>query len=293
VKGQLTIANNSDFKIAKSWTRSSILTPDAAFNAVATASKLSQLGKDLVKQATAALLDEKVITQKNKGRPAPGRAFHRGDALKNALSQNKHIDMSLMEQAVKFKRTLDNHFRGGRGLPLNPMADEGTIMAITNLQAYGRIRMNQSRVPKNKFGLMEGNYKTREMDKAKLRFNIELVPTDSYIYDSENPVLARLQDLANSPPQSPDGAIPVWYDINGDLIPDLWKKILCSFLGLLAMRPGMPVSELVRSFKPALEEWDIKLLLEWCLRVNALTEARADQEAWSPSEWWWLIAGSA
>lgn len=82
---------------------------------------------------------------------------------------------------------MDNAFYAGRMVPINYTANEDEIIAITNLQAHGRIILTSLYVPNNKFGLTQSNYQTRCMDKSKLLFNFHS-PSGKYVYNSEHPL---------------------------------------------------------------------------------------------------------
>ena len=228
--------------------------------------------------------------QRNKGRPTPNRGVEITDTFAAAL--RKHLDETHLAQAVACKASLDAKFRAGATVTVEWAAKDGEILAITNLQAHGRIKLEPKGVPMNKFGLTGGGYQTKKMDKAVLHFDLQILPTSSYIYDVDIPILSAITSEF-LPPRGIAGAIPVWYDIAENLIPPMWKKVLCVVLATIAMRPGVMLKELVRIFTPALEEWEMRILIEWGLRVGALTVLREGHDGWNVAEWWWVIGGWA
>jgi hypothetical protein len=278
------------FTVAKSWARANTLTPAGSYNKDFAARKLATIGNGIVAAATSALFESKVLMQRNKGRPTPNRGVEITDTFASAL--RNHLDETHLTQAAAFKASLDTKFHAGEVVTVEWTAKDGEILAITNLQAYGRIKVEPKGVPMNRFGLTGGGYQTKRMDKANLRFELQILPTPSYIFDADLPILSALTS-DHSPPLGIAGAIPIWFDIGENLIPAMWKKVLCVVLATIAMRPGAVLMELVRIFSPALEEWEMRILIEWGLRVGALTVLREEFEGWNVAEWWWVVGGRA
>ena len=282
--------NIDKFTVAKSWARANTLTPAGSYNRDIAARKLASIGNGIVTAATSALFETKVLMQRNKGRPTPNRGVEITDTFASAL--RKHLDETHLTQAAAFKASLDDKFHAGEVVMVEWTAKDGEILAITNLQAHGRIKVEPKGVPMNRFGLTGGGYQTKRMDKANLRFELQILPTPSYIFDADLPILSALTS-DHSPPLGIAGAIPVWFDIGENLIPAMWKKVLCVVLATIAMRPGAVLKELVRIFSPALEEWEMRILIEWGLSVGALTVLREGFEGWNVAEWWWVVGGRA
>jgi hypothetical protein len=278
------------FTVAKSWARANTLTPAGSYNKDFAARKLATIGNGIVAAATSALFESKVLMQRNKGRPTPNRGVEITDTFASAL--RKHLDETHLTQAAAFKASLDAKFRADEVVMVEWTAKDGEILAITNLQAHGRIKLEPKGVPMNRFGLTGGGYQTKRMDKAKLRFEVQILPTSTYTFDTDLPILSALSSEW-APPRGIAGAIPVWFDIGENLIPAMWKKVLCVVLATIAMRPGAVLKELVRIFAPALEEWEMRILIEWGLRVGALTVLREGYDGWNAGEWWWVVGGRA
>jgi len=64
-------------------------------------------------------------------------------------------------------------------------------------------------------------------------------------------------------------------------------------LATMALRPGVKISEVGRIMGVGMEEWEVRLVVEWCIGVGALEVVKQGLEGWNVSEWWWLIAGWA
>jgi hypothetical protein len=279
-----------ELTVARSWAKANTLTPKDTYDKDFAAQKLAMLGNDMVTAATTSLFESKVLMQRNKGRRIPDRGVEITDTFSAGL--RKHLNEKHLTQAAEYKASLDAKLRAGEIVKVDWMANEGEILALTNLQANGRIKLEPQGVPMNRFGLTNGDYQTKKMDKARLRFAMQIIPTDKYIFDEDLPILDKLTENFE-PPRGIKGAIPMWYDIAENVNPNWWKKTLSVVLSMMALRPGAEVKDLVRLFKPTLEEWEMRLLIEWGLRVGALMPLREGHEGWTVGEWWWIIGGRA
>jgi hypothetical protein len=278
-----------ELTIAKSWVRATALTPEEDWDPKIAGAKLAELGLPLVEQALELLTDSRVIMHRAKHRATPGRSYEATDFFSTTL--RKHVKETAFLEAVAFKKLLDETFLNGsgEGVKADYMADEGTLMCITQLQAHGRVKLIPVGVPMNKFGLMGGGYEPRKLSKGKLRFEMFVHPTDSYIFDIDNDVLRGFFDRV--PPRGDSGAIPVWYGVSEMVIKDIWKKILVAVSQIVALRTGVTVNGLAKIFKPVLEEWETKLLLEWGAEVGLFERLHGEVDGWTVKEWWWLTVG--
>lgn len=280
-------------RIARSWARASTLTPVDSFDATTASAKLRGLGPEVMRDAISQLVEAKVIMPVNKGRPAPGRGFEATDLLTAALV--RILSQAHYNEAVAYKVRLDEAFKKDEIVMLEYTASEGEILATTNLQSAQRIVQTGHRIPMNKFGLTEGNYQTKKMDKTKLLFDIQISPSDTYVFDDAHPLIRSnmLSKEHNPPPKPHDGALPLWYDINDQLIPGLWRKVIGAVLATIMQRPGIEAKEVTRLLSPALEEWEARLVVEWAFGVDALKEVAPGTgiEGWTVGEWWWWVAG--
>jgi hypothetical protein len=278
-----------ELTIAKSWVRATALTPEEDWDPKIAGAKLAELGLPLVEQALELLTDSRVIMHRAKHRATPGRSYEATDFFSATL--RKHVKETTFLEAVAFKKVLDETFLdgSGEGVKADYMADEGTLMCITQLQAHGRVKLIPIGVPMNKFGLMGGGYETRKLSKDKLRFEMFVHPTDSYIFDKDNDALREFFDRV--PPRGDNGAIPVWYGVSEMVIEDIWKKVLVAVSQIVALRTGVTVKNLAKIFKPVLEEWEAKLLLEWGGEVGLFERLHGEVDGWTVKEWWWLTVG--
>ncbi|KAI9695725.1 MAG: RNA polymerase III transcription initiation factor complex subunit [Candelina mexicana] len=279
---------DSKLEVAKSWIKANVVGPEETYDQDVAYAKLQSLGESTVESATKYLLSSKVLTQANKGRVIPGRNF---DISKGFLENLKRmLDESHFQQATAFKTSLDAAFREKGEFVFSYHAKDGDSLAVMNLVTSGRIRLKPRNEPKEPFGLLDGGYKTRGMDKRKLIFDVVITPSPSYIYG--NPLLPL--PPAPKPPKADaryedseqDQRIPVWYDIHGGFVSQLWSLILASVVGTLALRPGTTVADMTSYVSPSLEIWEVKEVMNWLAGIG-VAEQRG--EGWDVLEWWWLV----
>jgi hypothetical protein len=285
-------------RVARSWARANTLTPAERYDMPSASTKLRHLPREIIGTAIEQLLDSKVIMPANKGRPAPGRGYEGTDALFASLT--RHLKPEHFAEAINFKTTLDVAFRKGESVPLDYAAGEGTIMAITNLQAAKRVVVRRENVPANKFGLTDGNYQTKQMDKSRLLFDMFAEPSEEYVFDDYpelKPVVRALNKRSYEYKEPPKlegelAPIPLWYGIDGELIEPIWKKVVGAVLVTIMGRPGISASDVARLMRPAVEEWEVELWLEWARGVGAVRELSVGEaKGWTVGEWWWWVAG--
>jgi hypothetical protein len=121
-------------------------------------------------------------------------------------------------------------------------------------------------------------------------FDMDIYPTEHYIYDSDNAVL-ELHSFIEAPRGGKRGEIPCWYGICEKVIPDMWKKVLVAVAGTVVSSAGTSVKALKQTFKPTLEEWELWRILEWGVEVGIFVKLPGPTDAWTVGEWWWVVIG--
>jgi hypothetical protein len=282
-------------EVAKSWVRANIVTPEQAYRPEEARNTLSRFGGPLVESATQALLTERIIGMGNRGRIVPGRNYDITDHLLQQFNRKRTIECTILRRAVHFKTTiLDPQFQNGDSAEVEYNAEDGDILALINLAAAGQITFKPRDPPRDRWGLLDGSgYLTRQMDKNKLRFAIDIHSTPSYVYG--NPVQAKIQSVGLPPsPVFPNDSlpqkIPFWFDIHGDLIPHIWDMAIASVIGCVAIREGASAETISGMIKPALGAWEIELLLSWLADVGVVSRVEIGGYAgWKVLEFWWMI----
>ncbi|EGE04229.1 hypothetical protein TEQG_03260 [Trichophyton equinum CBS 127.97] len=188
-------------------------------------------------------------------------------------------------------------------------AADGDIITLLNLAAKGHVVLVPRDPPRNKYGLTEGGYLTRLMDKGKLRFNVEVHPAHGrYLYG--NPISQALKDtpipkgdLGNFPVSSESltqmPKVPLWFDVHSQFVKIVWELVLSAVLGVLVARPAIAAKGITRMLEPCLAEWETLLVLGWLAdvgiieRTQSLTENHSEDTGWVVGEWWWMVLGTS
>ncbi|KAL8830067.1 MAG: hypothetical protein Q9191_001639, partial [Dirinaria sp. TL-2023a] len=251
--------------IAKSWIRANVVVPAATYDPQAAASKLGIFREDVLGRSIKELTASRVLSGQKENRIIPGRNYDLSDHCTSVLE--KTLSTETLHGAAAFKDWLDEQFRSSNGaaVTVQTISKDHEALALINLFSHGRIQLKPKDPPMDEWGLLDRGYETRQMDKARLKFAIEVSPTAKYIYG--NPL------LSTPPLPPPPGAqrgdqkqpsrIPFWYDLFNNLVPVLWDLSLVGVLGVLMQRPGADVKDIESHLRPALGEWEIELLLQW------------------------------
>ncbi|KAI9731012.1 MAG: hypothetical protein M1834_005473 [Cirrosporium novae-zelandiae] len=272
------------YDLAKNWVRANVITPESTFDQNAAAEKLKIIGNKGVDDAVNNLIQNRVLTRANKGRYLPGRGY---DVTEYFLHQmRKSIQEHDLRRAATYKNTLDEQFKEDGVAMFSFHAEDGDVLAVHNLVANHLVKIGARNVPMNKKGLTDGGYKTRMMDKKRLLFDMELRPSESYIYG--NP-LSPLPSIPDDHLRSPMSKIPVWFDINDNFVSVMWSMALAAVLSSVALRPGLTATEMARMARPSMERWEIEIVLEWAIKAGGIE--KIEKESYVTKTWWWMLLG--
>ena len=271
--------------ISRTWIRANVATPSKTYDSFRARAKMSLLPPPAVEAALDSLLHDRIIVEKHRNRTISGRDYELSDFFEKRLRAN--MPPSQFDRAIAFKAQLDHAFASDGKARWNELAPDGEAMAVLNLVAHHRIKLVPVDPPLNKWGHIGEGYRTRQMDKSRMNFAMDLVPTASYIAGRP------LEPLPPPPaPQiHPDGLprrIPLWFDINDDFVPVMWRHALAAVLGLLAIRTGANAAELGVTMRPALEVWEVEEILVWMVRAGV---AERVGKGYRVGEWWWMAHG--
>ncbi|KAJ9319744.1 hypothetical protein DTO027B5_6925 [Paecilomyces variotii] len=320
-------AELAQLETVKTWVRANIITPEEAYRPADARQALERFGERLVRDAVQSLVTERSISMGNKGRITPGRNYDITDHFLAMLSRRRPIDSAQLKVAARFKTTvLDKQFKQQNHHEVSYAAEDGQLLALINLVSEGRIILRPRDPPRAKYGLTDGGYLTRLIEKSKLRFAIEVHPVrGKYVYG--NPIREKLStippprgdmdigtidrtDTATPVPSAPQwtlqpfpGRVPVWFDVHRNFVKSVWDLAVAAIIGTVALRPGISAASIASMIKPTMGAWEVELLLEWMEQVGVVSREAADQTSvargqererenepgWFVKEWWWLV----
>ncbi|KAJ5952735.1 B-block binding subunit of TFIIIC [Penicillium vulpinum] len=286
--------NTAQLEAAKTWVRANIITAEETYRPNESSDILQRFGDRLITTATQTLINERVISSTTRGRVTPGRNYDISEYFLQTLSRKRAVESTQLRRAAHFKsNTLDFQFRTIGASDVEYTAEDGDILALINLYASGAIQMRPRDPPRAKFGLTDGGYETRQMDKKRFRFPIEVTPTETYTYG--NPVQGKAAATILPPAPSSSGTRmpprnPLWYDINGEFVRRLWELVLGPVLGCLVMRPGIKAGNISNMIKPTMGAWETVLMLQWLENVGIVkSDGEGEMACWTLQESWWMI----
>ena len=280
--------NTDPLDLAKSWVMANVITPDATYKPAFARERLAKLEPETVDQAVSELIAKRFLTQDNKGRATPGRTYHVADRFLSSLKLN--LAPLQLAQAVAFKKNLDRRLEAEKAVTFDEAPSDGQMIALMNLASNHLVRLSQAKLPDNKFGLTTQDYRTRGVDRAAFNFNVVVFPTGSYLYG------LPLAPLPQIPGASPTGTalgveelLPVWIDINGQCVYEVWKCALCALLSVLTIASCGKIGDLEEMLESSLKNFEIKLLLEWLVDAGAAKWNLEQESLLQLQPWWWTV----
>ncbi|KAK0639049.1 hypothetical protein B0T16DRAFT_497211 [Cercophora newfieldiana] len=287
-------STNMDMVVALSWTRSLCVTPIETYPTDMVIKRRESLYPkyhkaeitDIILKSIDQLQRDGVISRST-SKWSNGRRWRFNNRVPDTLEKVAQVDK--LTKAVAFKRELDEAFRAGKKKRVTYITNDGMMLALINLQAAGRVRIETTGQPHVPMGHEPGNYETRKYTKKYLHFRLDIAPTASYLYDDHPDLAAARERLraADPPSTGPCGAIPVWCDVFGKVDTGRWLKYLAAVLLTIASRGSMRADELVKTLKPTIMMFEVELVLGWAERMGLL-ETQVDGTAPAAREWWWM-----
>lgn len=270
--------------IARTWIRANVIASATTYNPELARAKLSVLSEHSVDEALQELVSARLLSQSNKGRLVPGRNYDISDYFLSRF--RKKLDVAHFRRAAAFKHRLDAKFGEQAAFVVPYNAGNGDMMAVLNMLAFKRVTIRPKNPPMEKFGLTDGGYRTRRMDKSRMNFDVEIRKAPSYI--TGNP-LAPIPSPPCQHLDHPMGKIPLWYDIHGQVVPIMWDMLLAATLSIIGTKSTVRVADIEQSVKPSAESWELELMLDWMVQAGAAT--KTGQGGYTVTEWWWMCLG--
>ncbi|KZZ89911.1 B-block binding subunit of TFIIIC [Moelleriella libera RCEF 2490] len=277
--------------IAKSWVKSLCGTEDSTYSVEIIRDKIVTLWPGnqrrtsmLLKEAIRQLTKQRIICRSKKP-PLGGRPYRLNEGYISTLA--KMAQSSKYDEAASFKLTLDTAFREGGPFTIPYTLTDGAMMALTNLNAAGRIKLIAMDLPNIPFGFEPGNYESRKYSKSYYHFGLQVVPEETYLFNEDIRVLTTARN-ASPPLSGHDGELPQWVDIFGKPNRARWSNIVGAFCFAMATRGSMGIEGICSALSPVLERFEARLILSWGQEVGIFTEFPSNMGSMM-GEWWWLM----
>lgn len=309
-----TPGDEDDLK-ARSLIRANISTPGEFYDKTLAYNKLKTLPETVISRSVHDLLRASLIKQRKVKRTLPGRNYLFSHNF--AKHYRRTLELSDFMSAVTLKKDLDRAFLNSdpskRTYLVSRTAEDGTVMALISLASEGKIKLVPQLPPiKNEFnaplprisvwGFCEGDYKHRLMDRKRLFWPLEVLPTEAYEYGNPlrptpappNPAedFSIDWDPMPEPPlpardQSDNALLPIWSTIDGKrVIYPWWNRILSIVIQALAFQPSITAQEIFdRCEKYTTEVFEIQLVLDWLVATKAAKCSRHGTYEAIPGFW--------
>ncbi|KAI4197262.1 MAG: hypothetical protein LQ350_006035 [Teloschistes chrysophthalmus] len=286
-------------EVAKTWIRAVMVTKAESYTPRFAASQLSRFPDVIQHTALTEMLADRTLMQENKGRTIPGRNYDLNESYLRPL--RKKIEAATFRKAPHFKQQIDEALaRGGGEMVFPHMADDAFAMAVWNMHAHGRISLHAKNPPREAWGMGGvGEYRTRNIDKERFIFEVGVSASPTYI--TGNP----LEPMPPPPgpthtildPKDTSTKLPLWIDLHGEVVMELWELCLAAVVAVIAMRPGASAGTLEESLGGCLGGWEVGIVVGWCLQAGVvrLVDGGGGEGEWGKGvvtgEWWWLCFG--
>lgn len=281
----------STVEIARSWIRSLCCTSETEYTPQDVKERFSLLSHDTPQQNTAVLktaideLTKERVICKSKRTPFGGRPYRLNEGYSSVLTKVAHRQKYL--DAVAFKKGLDEAFQSNKTMKVPYTLSDGAMMALINLIACERIRITAETIPNIPFGFEPGNYESRKYPKSYYHLDLDIEPTQSYLFNNDIEILEVIQ-RTGAPRGGRDREIPQWIDFFGKLDEQRWADILGAVCFAFNTRGIMSIAGICDAVMPILDTFEARIIVAWGLNVGVFVKAGNSDIALG--EWWWLIA---
>jgi hypothetical protein len=230
-------------------------------------------------------------------RPGRNYTFTKAFAKKYRRIHELHDFMA----ATQFKKTLDSTFASDnpdeRTFAMSRAAYDGASMVVLSLVNAGQVKLVPRLPPINSdfkaplprlsvWGLSEGDYRARRIDRRRMFWEVDVVPTVDYQFGNPlQPVsvpLALKEDgtcedwpALPTPPlpgrDDTEALLPIWSSIDGESVTwPWWNRILNLVVQPMMFQPGITATGIYRHCpQHTTEMFEIELVLGWLEAVKA------------------------
>ena len=307
--------SNSELQVQAAMTvaRAQTLTPSYELKKERIKEMVERFDEGVVTRAIETMRRERVLVPVSWDRRADGGPMLRVNpsGLNKALLKSSLPKSSEpYQKAIKFKKWLDRQISSRPGAKIKIEAfnqeDSGDPknMVVVALSDAGYIHLDVKFPPVSLdsfadqrtmpiFGSRKEEGRTQKIHQAEYVYSSVITPTEDYVHG-----LLPLTDLSWDPPTCEDitkelGGIPMWIDINGKPLKDVWITIVVSIVNTLCDRPGLSVWQLAGAFGKAssLQPWELCKACEWLADRSVLCELEG--HCFEASEWWWCLFGES
>ena len=292
--------------LLKSWCRAVAATEDGQYNTEEASKKITIFSNSLIKKATNELLEEQVLATERKGRQLPGRNYYLGRSLLKQFRRWPGDDQMFLREVAAARSRIISHFESFKSFGLSKHATDPEILVLTNMVAQGQLKTKSVLPDRNDdfnapwpklsawgIGDADALYNSHGYDPVRAKFPVVYEKTAWFsAQHGLKPVPIPHVPAAFEGEQGL--RTPLWIDIHGNLINDLWDTVLQSLLHLIVYRTGLTANFIEKAHDGKLWLWEIHIVLGWMAQVGLAMKFGAGKEnnslwhgGWRASEWWY------
>jgi hypothetical protein len=302
-------ALDQNYILEKSWIRAVMITKDEVYDENVAANKLSSVNPATLEKATQEMLDTKTIKWKKVDRQQPGRSYMISPYVMSQFDRwSRSHGLAFLSSLAAARSDFVGHFQQHDQLELSVDVTEAQLTVLTNMVAQGHLTMAPLLPERNddfdapgqiwsKWGPLKGAYD--EEQSALPSLDIKVVYKKTPLFAAEHGLKLGVPiptDVPSFPGES-GTKIPFWIDINGNIIDDVWRKVVESILHLLVHAPSCTAKSIERAHDSKLWEWEIAMVLEWMGAVGLAKKTAkglgvdgSREGGWRASELWHCVS---
>jgi hypothetical protein len=299
---------NDDHILLKSWIRAVALTKQWNYNPRAASASLSVFDEATLTQVTQDMIENHILVQDRKGRQMPGRNYQiHQDVLSQFRRWPKQDEHLYLRNVADARIAIDEHFQMYDELDLIATAQDVEYLVLINMVSQGFI-VPKAKLPERnddpdaphpkltKWSYGKKGYETKNTNINDLKYALSFKKTPNYTSEHGLQPASIPQHTSKFPPEI-GHRIPIWMDIHGQRIDDVWDMAVRSILHILVYRAGSTAAMIETAHNQKLWTWEIDLVLSW-MEAAGVAERCGVEDApdpitgawrggWRTSAWWY------
>ncbi|KAH9826569.1 Tfiiic transcription initiation factor complex subunit [Teratosphaeria destructans] len=298
---------SGSLEVLKSWCRAVSVAKPENYDGKAASQKISTaFSGTMIKRAVDELQADSTLTLEKGGHQVPGRNYRMHNATLKQFRRWPDEEFQYLRDVAAARARIIAHFAAHDTLELTMHSKDPEIVVLTNMVSQGLVRVTSTLPEQNNdidapmprlsiWGIdgIQTIYDSKNVDPARLRFPIIYRGTPKFTHEHglqqvAVPLVRALHDGQQDP------RIPLWVDIHGNLVDEVWDMVMRSVLWLLVFRPGSTAAAIQKAHDDKLWEFEIHMLLGWMEQTGLAQRFGAGQEVegtwkggWRASEWWY------
>lgn len=260
------ITSDKEASAIKTCLRAICLTDKENFSASAVKNILLSFGDSKVHSVLTEMIREKEIDFF--GEEQGDRSFLLTDKFDYSLAP-KHKVSGLFSDASRLLSNLQFIQEGKRALIVSQGIHNGHMLSLLNAISNNEVDLLHI----DKYYKLVG-YESRLISKDKLDCDIVVKSTTSIV---DNITKVKV-------PTGRAGS-HVWIDLKGNIISDIWKRIISSVIWFILYRPGIQRFNIYHKFKAVMSIEDLDDVLKWLIQSKSVYNGKYD-DYWVNDKWY-------